>query len=289
MPSQDFLNNLYGQHLHNHILDSRAAGWNKIDLVYELEPAGEMPETLVPHHILIVAQGKFTASFYLNGQWHQEHYAQGDVAFLPAGKYFPRVKIDREVPLIDLFLPPDVLVNATGENTSRIELRSQLKFQDPLIRQMALALKAELATAGQDSKLYADSMATALGVHLLQRYGIKNSVVKKYSGGLNNYQLKTVVDYIQAHLDRDLSLDLLASQINFSSHYFASLFKQSTGRSPHQYIIKCRLERAKMLLRQNDLPIALVCQAVGFKNQSHFTRVFRQHFNISPKSYQNLF
>ena len=289
MPSEDFLSNSYSQHLDNHILDSREAGWNKLDLVYELEPAGEMPETLAPHHILIVSQGDFIASFYLDGQWHCEQYAKGDLAFLPAGSYFPRVKIDREVPLIDLFLTPDVLMNATGESAFKTELQSQLKFQDPLIQQMALSLKTELALAGKDSKLYADSMATALGVHLLQRYGVKNSVVKKYSGGLSNYQLKIVIDYIQGHLDRDLSLDLLASQINFSSHYFASLFKQSTGISPHKYITKCRLERAKILLRRQDLAISLVCQEVGFKNQSHFTRVFRQHFGISPKSYQNLF
>lgn len=247
-----------------------------------------MPETLATHHILIVSQGEFIASFYLDGQWHHEQYAKGDVALLPAGRYFPRVIVDREVPLIDLFLPPDVLLNATGASSSRMELRSQLKFQDPLIQQMALALKTELAIAGKDSKLYADSMATALGVHLLQRYGIKN-VVKEYSGGLSNYQLKIIVDYIQEHLDRDLSLDLLASQINFSSHYFASLFKQSTGISPHQYIIKCRLERAKILLRHKNLPISIICQEVGFKNQSHFTKVFRQRFNISPKSYQSLF
>jgi AraC-like DNA-binding protein len=121
-----------------------------------------------------------------------------------------------------------------------------------LIQQIAIALKTELAIAGEDSRLYADSMATALGAHLLRRYGVENSVVKEYRGGLTNYQLKIVIEYIQEHLDFNLNLDLLASLINISPHYFASLFKQSTGTSPHKYITSCRLEKAKILLRQCD-------------------------------------
>ncbi len=276
--------NLYGEHDHNHLLSSQKAGWDKLDLIYELEPAGEMPETIALTHILIAAQGEFKASFQIEGKWHEEQYLKGDVALIPAGSLFPRVKTDRDVPLIDLFLPPDVLLNGMGASAAKVELRSQLKVQDPLIQQIALALKTELAIAGEDSRLYADSMATALGAHLLRRYGVKNSVVKEYRGGLTNYQLKMVVEYIQEHLDHNLNLDLLASLINISPHYFASLFKQSTGTSPHKYITNCRLAKAKILLRQNKLAIAFICQEVGFKNKSHFTRVFRQHYQITPKA-----
>jgi AraC family transcriptional regulator len=278
-----------GEHDHNHLLSSQKTGWDKLDLIYELEPAGEMPEAIALTHVLIVAQGEFKASFHIEGKWHEEQYLKGDVALIPAGSLFPRVKTDRDVPLIDLFLPPDTLLNAMGASAAKVELRSQFKVQDPLIQQIALALKTELAMAGEDSRLYADSMATALGAHLLRRYGVTNSVVKEYRGGLTNYQLKIVTEYIQAHLDLNLNLDLLASLINISPHYFASLFKQSTGTSPHKYITNCRLAKAKILLRQNNLAIAFICQEVGFKNQSHFTRVFRQHYQITPKSYQKLF
>ncbi|MEY2831941.1 MAG: hypothetical protein RLZZ574_1199 [Cyanobacteriota bacterium] len=287
--------NLYSEHEQNHLLSSQEAGWNNLGLIYELEPAGEMPEAIALTHVLIVAQGEFQASFHIEGKWHEEQYLKGDVALISAGSLFPRVKTDRDVPLIDLFLSPDVLLNAMGASAAKVELhsklhkRSQLKVQDPLIQQMALALKTELAIAGEDSRLYADCMATALGAHLLRRYGVKNSVVKEYRGGLTNYQLKIVTEYIQEHLDHNLNLDLLASLINISPHYFASLFKQSTGTSPHKYITNCRLAKAKILLRQNNLAIAFICQEVGFKNQSHFTRVFRQHYQITPKAYQNLF
>lgn len=281
---------LYSSDLeHEHLLESDRIGWNKLGLIYELEPAGEMPEAVASDHILVVCQGEFQASFQIGGQWHHEQYSTGDIALVPAGEIFPKVKIDREVPLIDLFLPPDVLLNATGETASRVELRSQLKLRDPLIQQIAIALKTELELASEDSQLYADSMATALGVHLQRRHAVKNSVIKEYKGGLSSYQLKIVIEYIQEHLERSLSLDILAGLINLSPHYFASLFKQSVGTPPYKYIIQCRIEKAKALLRQRDLPIAFICQEVGFKNQSHFTRVFRQQVKITPKAYQDLF
>jgi AraC family transcriptional regulator len=279
---------LYGEHNHNQLLSSEEVGWKNLGLIYELEPAGEMPGAIASSHVLIVPLGEFQASFQIEGQSQQEEYRPGDVALIPAGSFFPTVQVDRDVPLIDLFLPPDALLKAMGESATKVELRSQFKVQDPLIQQIALALKTELATAREDSQLYADSMATALGAHLLRHYGVKNTV-KEYRGGLTNYQLKIVIEYIQEHLDHDLNLDLLASLINISPHYFACLFKQSTGTSPHKYITNCRLEKSQVLLRQNDLAIAYICQEVGFKNQSHFTRVFRQKYHITPKSYQNLF
>ena len=290
MTTEQFPTDLRGEYIeHNHLMISDRAGWDRLQLMYELEPAGEMPEMGTSAHTLIVCLGDFQAQFNIDGQWHQEQYTQGDIAIVATGELFPRVKVDREVPLIDLFLSPDVLLNATEMMESQLQLRSHLCVRDPLIHQMALALKAELEIAGEDSKLYADSMSTALGAHLLRRYGVKDSVIKEYRGGLIPSQLKIVIEYIQAHLDLDLSLIKLADLIAMSPHYFARLFKQSTGLSPYKYITKCRLEKAKTLLRQRDLPIVFICQEVGFKNQSHFTRVFRQHFKITPKAYQDLF
>ena len=290
MSSEKFPADLEGEYIeHVHLLSSEKAGWDKLSLIHELEPAGEMPEVATSTHTLVLCMGNFQGSFYLHRQWHHEQYVEGDIALVAAGELFPRVRVDREVSLLELFLAPDIGLQGIGEvNNAKIKLRSQLQLRDPLIQQMALALKTELEIAQADSKQYADSMATALGAHLLSRYGDKQSVVKKYKGGLTPSQLRTVVEYIHTYLDRDLTLNTLADLIHISPHYFASLFKQSTGLSPHKYITQCRLEKAKQLLHR-DLAIAFICQEVGFKNQSHFTRVFRQHFKITPKAYRDLF
>jgi AraC family transcriptional regulator len=100
--------------------------------------------------------------------------------------------------------------------------------------------------------------------------------------------LREAIAYINDHLDRNLSLAELAALVQMSPYYFASLFKQSTGLAPHQYITKCRIERAKQLLKKRELTIMEICQQVGFQSQSHFTRVFRKHTATTPKAYRQL-
>lgn len=152
---------------------------------------------------------------------------------------------------------------------------------------MGLALKAELEAGGTDSRLYAESMATAMAVHLLRRYSLLEQEIKHYTGGLPKYKLREAIAYIQEHLEQNLTLAELAAVVHMSPHYFASLFKQSTGLTPHQYVTSCRIERAKQLLARRELTIVEICQQVGFQNQSHFTRVFRQHTTTTPKAYRD--
>ncbi|BAU15386.1 transcriptional regulator [Leptolyngbya sp. NIES-3755] len=103
------------------------------------------------------------------------------------------------------------------------------------------------------------------------------------SRGLTHTQLQQAIDYIHAHLNRELSLAELASIINISPTYFASLFKQAMGISPHQYVIQQRVERAKVMLSRTDLSIADIATQVGFSSQSHLTQQFKRVTGLTPK------
>jgi AraC family transcriptional regulator len=110
--------------------------------------------------------------------------------------------------------------------------------------------------------------------------------------GLALAQLERVIDYIDTYLvggspkeNRDLSLRELAQLVQLSPHYFSQLFKQSTGFAPHQYILRCRIDRGKQLLRQGGLSIAGVAKIVGFTDQSHFHRHFKRLEGITPKAF----
>jgi AraC family transcriptional regulator len=104
---------------------------------------------------------------------------------------------------------------------------------------------------------------------------------------LSKHKLRAVIEYIHEHLDADLSLDHLAAVAHVSPYHFARLFKNSTGLPPHQYVIACRIERAKELLRQRDrLPIAEVATEVGFAHQSHFTRHFKRLVGVTPRRFR---
>jgi AraC family transcriptional regulator len=96
-------------------------------------------------------------------------------------------------------------------------------------------------------------------------------------------QLQQVLDRINTNLDRDLSLVQIAEAINISPTYFASLFKSTTGISPHQYVIQQRVERAKLMLAKTDLAIANIALQVGFSSQSHLTQQFKRFTGMTPK------
>jgi AraC family transcriptional regulator len=153
---------------HLHLLSSFEAGWNHLNLIYELEPADEMPEIYFGQHFIVIALGNFRASYMLDGRWQHVDYTKGDIAIFPATQAFPKTQIDREVPLVELFLEPTSLVRVACEsiNADNIELITQLQIRDPLIQHMGLALKTELEAGVADSRLYAESMATALSAHL---------------------------------------------------------------------------------------------------------------------------
>ena len=68
-----------------------------------------------------------------------------------------------------------------------------------------------------------------------------------------------------------------------SPHYFSQLFKESTGITPHQYVIRCRIDRAKDLLKQGKLSIAEIAKEVGFVDQSHLHRHFKRLVGVTPK------
>ncbi|HAA32068.1 MAG TPA: AraC family transcriptional regulator [Cyanobacteria bacterium UBA8553] len=101
--------------------------------------------------------------------------------------------------------------------------------------------------------------------------------------GLTHRQLQQVLNYIHTHIDRELSLAEVAEVINISPTYFASLFKQAIGIAPHQYVIKQRVERAKMMLSKTDLAIAEIALRVGFSSQSHLTQQFKRLTGMTPK------
>ena len=105
------------------------------------------------------------------------------------------------------------------------------------------------------------------------------------TGQLPRYKLQQVIDYIDAYLDRDLSLQELSNVVQMSPHYFSQLFKRSTGVTPHQYVIRCRIEQAKKLMRQKKLSFAEIALQVGFVDQSHLHRQFKRLVGVTPKNY----
>jgi AraC family transcriptional regulator len=95
-----------------------------------------------------------------------------------------------------------------------------------------------------------------------------------------------VRDFIEEHLEESISLQALADTAGLSICYFCRAFKQSEGVTPHDYIVRCRVQRARELLADTDLPLSEIAIAVGFADQSHCARRFREHVGLTPSRYR---
>ncbi|XGV97644.1 MAG: AraC family transcriptional regulator [Leptolyngbya sp. BL-A-14] len=277
------------QGLNAPVLSSNQAGWRGLDFAYHHQPAHEIPVHSHPQQVIAICMKPYAVRFKRAEGWETEYYNCGDAVILPAEQMSPLAQCDQDVEYINLFLDPTILARMIDQwvDGKDAELVPQLKVHDPLIHQIALALKTELEWGSVDSGLYADSMAAALSSHLLWRYSTQRFRIQAHTGGLPNPLLQQAIAYIHDHLDQDIRLADIAAMVHLSPHYFSSLFKQSVGLAPHQYVTQCRLERAKQLLTKPELSITEILGQIGFKSQSHFTRCFRQYTSTTPKAYRD--
>jgi AraC family transcriptional regulator len=270
------------------ILTSLHAGWNGIFLGHFRTPAYETPEVCSPfwHGLLIFpkTEAPIQARRTLDGRIHHERVVEGDIVITPA-QVGHRSCWNAEHDFIVIAIASDVFARAVDESAepSNVELVPHFATSDGLVLQIGLALKGVLENNPQGSRLYAETMANALAVHLLQHYSARQPILRNYNGGLSKHQLRQVIDYINGHLDQDLGLAELAKIVQMSPHYFTRLFKQSTGLTPHQYVIHRRVERAKELLLNGELTIAEVAYSVGFANQSHLNRHLKRLLGVTPR------
>lgn len=107
-------------------------------------------------------------------------------------------------------------------------------------------------------------------------------------GGLPPWRLQRVFGYVRENIAHEVSVRQLAKTVGMSQYYFSKLFKTSTGTTPHQYVMRQRVERAQELLRDGRIALAHVATQVGFETQSHFTSVFRHLVGITPKRYREM-
>jgi AraC family transcriptional regulator len=184
---------------------------------------------------------------------------------------------------------PSLLVNALDETVHErtIELTQHWNLTDPNITAVLLAMTTDLDSGSPAGRLYGESLADALAVYLLDRYTVRRYAPTACRGGLPGYRLRRVLDYIGDNLPKDLSLSELSAVAGMSPHYFAEMFRRSTGYAPHRYVLLQRIERAKQGLSDTRYSVLEVGLDAGFQNSSHFARMFRKFVGASPSRFRN--
>lgn len=270
------------------VLSSQALTWTSILVEQRQHFVRELIAPPLEEHFLTFHLGQPVRLLQKrDGRTHKDIVAPGDITFMPAGQ--PSLWYE-DVPseTMYLYLEPAFIQKVAAENdlpVDRIELINNFGTRDPQIKNIALMLQSEMRSGGLCGQLYVESLTNILAIHLLRHYSAQAPILQTHTGGLSKQKLQQAIEYIHEHL-AEVSLAAIASEVGMSQYHFSRLFKQSTGSTPHQYTIQCRLEAAKRLLAAPELSINEISERLGFASHSQFTAFFRKYASTTPKAYR---
>ncbi|MDY4443545.1 MAG: AraC family transcriptional regulator [Butyricicoccus sp.] len=159
-----------------------------------------------------------------------------------------------------------VLYHAPHTQKAAIQLRN-------LVRQFSTN---QLIRDSEHSRLLYNTMC-----YLMENSGLETALPE-------NSPTQQAVKYIQSHLGEDLSLKRLSAEVHLSPSHLIRVFRSNLHYSPHEYIVRMRLDRAKYLLKSTDMPIKAIAAEVGYGTESSFTGAFTEKIGVSPRKFREL-
>jgi AraC family transcriptional regulator len=175
---------------------------------------------------------------------------------------------------------------AEGAGAKVPEFKSGWSVDDVALRRILTDMGQEAAEGWPLGGLYADLMATSLAGLLLRRHAFDAVDLGHVRGGLPMPQLRRVMEFMTANMDRDLHLDEIAGEAGLSSFHFAREFRAVTGQTPYQYLLDQRIERAKGFLKSEAWPVQEIAAITGFRSPVNFVRAFRQRVGVTPGNWR---
>lgn len=267
--------------------DSSGLDWRGFHLEQHRMKEGEWHDVVSVNAMVVVQlERAITVEWNDEGSYVPRNILPGDVSLVsPNHAFSSRSNNLGEFLLVTL--EPSFLSLTAPElmDCGHWELHTHLGFQDHLIHSLCLGLKEEVERGGTSGHLYSESLATTLAMHLARHYVRKRPRILQQAGGLAQRHVRLVMEFVQENLQRDITLQEMATVVGFSPFHFARLFKKATGTSPYRFVLQQRIERAKQLLVLGELPLADVAVETGFFDQSHLTTHFRKHCGVTPRQF----
>jgi AraC family transcriptional regulator len=270
-------------------LSSNSAHWGGVKFESYSVPAVVIPRHEHPEAFLhLVQKGTVKYEVKTGGRTRLYMSTPGTTFILPRGTV-DEINWLGPTKRVAVSLRPNLLTKVLEETAHKadIELIEHWQLRDRHITALLLEMAADIDDGSPAGPIYGESLANSLAVYLLKRYAVQARQPLIYRGGLAPYRLKRVLDFIGDHLGDELSLSQLAELADLSPHYFSELFKQSTGKTLHTYVLSKRIEFAKEQLRHSNRKIIDIGVDAGFPNPSHFARTFHKIVGISPSQFQS--
>lgn len=266
--------------------ETRTAGG--IRLVRGTQPAGHYPDPpFDDYSVICTTMGRGAVQTDFGDGARCTQIAPGMIIVAPTGTACDYIK-HTECQTLVIGLPRH-LVNAISEQVTGRPAghlgRCHQFFFDSAIEALCTRIWSEAAQNHPYGVLFADTAINAIAVALLARNDAQyrdTATPKPLSGE----RLRRVLAYIEENLSEDMTIAALAEMSHLSYFHFARLFKNATGFSPHRYVVRRRIERAKLLISEGRLTLAAIASTVGFSSQSHLSRHFKQIVGSTPAQYR---
>jgi AraC family transcriptional regulator len=173
-------------------------------------------------------------------------------------------------------------------NVAGLQFRQQIGIEDQGVRQSLIAIKREIEAPGLNSRLYVDTLLMLLLTRLMRcASNFATPHQPAYvKGGLPNWRLKRALELLETDQTKMPSLAEIAGPLRLHPTFFCRAFKQSTGRSPHRYLLEHRVNRAKEMMKDQKRTLTEIALNCGFSDSSRFSVVFKRITGISPRDYR---
>ncbi|SHE96616.1 Helix-turn-helix domain-containing protein [Arenibacter palladensis] len=162
-------------------------------------------------------------------------------------------------------------------------------LDSPLSNQLALYLVQELLLCPNEDKSYLENMIATMADLLVKRYYLQKEISCNLQMGLTPFIIQKIQHYVIKHIDRPILTSELAKVARLSIHHFIRVFKKTTGETPHQFIMRLKLEQAKKLLISTEESIIQIGMGVGCDNPSHFSQLFKTNFGVPPLKFRKAY
>lgn len=188
-----------------------------------------------------------------------------------------------------VFLPDDRL-RASAEQlgcSDDVELLSRVGFDDPVASRLMEMLGREADLSDPSARLFVEQATDLLCTQLLRGHSSHGTLsTLKMRRGLSTWQVKKVTTYMRERLGAPIGLDDLAGVVGLSRFHFCTAFREATGSTPHEWLVRLRIERARQLLADPALSITEIAFAVGYETPSSFAAAFRKVMSTTPTHFR---
>jgi AraC family transcriptional regulator len=263
----------------------RTAG--SVEMVRMAQPAGHFPDPAMPNlTFIMVVGGRPLMDTDLGAAKRQLRVERGLLSVTPANTpcdftvHGPHGILIFNVSAARV---SDLTEQITGKATTDLGPCHDF-FRDPLIEQLSTRMWEEAVDGNPFGRVFADQAMNSL-ITLLCGRAARSQTRPPRRTALEGHRLGRVLDFVRDNLASDFGLADMASVAHMSEFHFSRQFKSVVGLSPHQYVIRKRVERAKDLIRENKLSLTQVALAVGFCDQSHLVRHFNRLVGVSPSRF----